>query len=254
MSVGEETTVQAAKAFLERQGLQYQETEEQYCTKLSVQHAGKKAHLSIYNSGKIVIGGPDSPLKALFQQFKEAYEAGDGLPGGVLPFEIDSLPQKLHERIPDIDPIIVRFVEEAINAIKANCILSAAFMLGAASEKAIYLLIEAYGNSIKDDENRQRFAQRVGKSRIITHKYEEFKKSYKGCKSKPTDPVLSQDLDTLIENIFHFCRITRNSVGHPQIVPDLDKGVVLANLGNFSQYIERIFALKKHFEENGVEV
>jgi hypothetical protein len=52
--------------------------------------------------------------------------------------------------------------------------------------------------------------------------------------------------------MFQFCRITRNEVGHPQIVPDLDKGVLLANLGHFATYIERIYGLIHHFQQNGV--
>lgn len=75
---------------------------------------------------------------------------------------------------------------------------------------------------------------------------------YKGCKSRPTDPVLSQDLEVQIGAMFQFCRITRNEVGHPQIVPDLDKGVLLANLGHFATYIERIYGLIHHFQQNGV--
>jgi len=95
-------------------------------------------------------------------------------------------------------------------------------MLGAASEKSIFLLIESYGNSIADEKNRTRCQERCGRSKIITAKWDEFKRSYAGCKSKPTDPVLAQDLDTVTGNIFHFSRITRNEVGHPQLVPDLD--------------------------------
>ena len=45
-----------------------------------------------------------------------------------------------------------------------------------------------------------------------------------------------------------------SEVGHPQIVPDLDKGVLLANLGQFVTYIGRIYGLMKHFKENGVVV
>jgi hypothetical protein len=254
MPVGDETTLKAAKSFLERQQLQYTETEEQYCTKLSVKVAGKTGHCSVFNSGKIVVGGSDGPIKTLLEQFKAAYESGDGLPGGVLPFEIDKLPETLQEKVPECDPVVLRFISEAVQAIKANCLLSAAFMLGAASEKAIYQLIEVYGNSISDETNRAKFQDRCSKNKIITFKWDEFKKSYAGCKSKPHDPVLSQDIDTLIGNIFHFSRITRNEVGHPQLVPDLDKGVILANIGNFVQYAARIYSLMRHFKENGVVV
>lgn len=254
MPVGDETTLKAAKSFLERQQLQYSETEEQYCTKLSVKVSGKTGHCSVFNSGKIVIGGSDGPIKTLFEQFKTAYEAGDGLPGGVLPFEIDKLPETLKEKVPECDPVVIRFIEESVQAIKANCLLSAAFMLGAASEKAIYQLIETYGNAISNEENRQKFRERCGKNKIITFKWDEFNKSYAGCKSKPLDPALAQDIDTLIGNIFHFSRITRNEVGHPQLVPDLDKGVILANIGNFVQYAARIYGLINHFKSDGVVV
>jgi len=78
--------------------------------------------------------------------------------------------------------------------------------------------------------------------------------SYAGCKSKPTDGVLAQDLDAVIGGTFHFCRITRNEVGHPQIVPDLDRGVILANLGQFVTHVERIYGLMVHFQKTGVVV
>jgi len=255
MTIADETTLRDATAFLERQGFEYEEKEEQYCVKLTISRAGKKAHLSIYNSGKIVVAGADSQLKDLLLSFKDAYEKGDGLcPGGVLPFEIDNLPETLSAKIPNIDPVVRRFIEESINAYKANCILSAAFMLGAASEKLIHLLIESFSKSIEDDKQRERFTQRVSKNKVISAKWEEFKKSYSSCKSKPNDPILSQDIDTIIGNIFQFCRIMRNEVGHPQIVPDLDKGVILANIGNFVQYSERIYALMEYFNENKVKL
>lgn len=126
-------------------------------------------------------------------------------------------------------------------------------MLGAASEKAMLLLIDAYGNAIADQRNRDSFFGRVN-NRTISKKYDEFKASYGGCKSKPTDLILAQDLTQLLDNAFNFYRYTRNTVGHPQIVPDLDKGVVLANLGQFIVYVERVYGLMRHFQQDGVVV
>jgi len=106
---------------------------------------------------------------------------------------------------------------------------------------------------IQEEGNRNKFLSRIN-NRMISKKYEEFLTSYKGCKSRPADPVLSPDLEVVIGGMFQFCRITRNEVGHPQIVPDLDRGVLLANLGHLATYIGRIYALMKHFQEKGVEV
>jgi hypothetical protein len=170
-----------------------------------------------------------------------------------LPFEIQRFPDAIRGRVPQCDPAIVSFVEEAVKCYKADAFLGTAFMLGAASERAINLLIHAYAEAIGDLSNREKCLSRIN-GRMISKKFEEFHRSYSGCKSRPTDPVLSQDLDVVIGTVFQFCRITRNEIGHPQIVPDLEKGVVLANLGNFVTYISRIYGLMKHFQDNGVIV
>lgn len=111
----------------------------------------------------------------------------------------------------------------------------------------------ASAQSIRDETNRGKFQSRIS-GRMTSTKYDEFEKSYRGCKSRPTDPGLAQDLEVLIGQMFHFSRITRNEVGHPQIVPDLARGVVLANLGQFVHYIERVYRLMDHFRTSGVEV
>jgi hypothetical protein len=241
------------KAFLERQRLEYTESEEQHCIKLKVRRGIQRAFISIFNTGTLRVQGSASQLKALLEEMKQALEAGDVTPGQALPFEIERFPETIRERVPAIDAVVVEFIQEAIVCVKANALLAATFMLGAASEKAINLLIHTYAESIRDDQNRVKFQSRIN-SRMISMKYDEFEKSYRGCKSQPTDPVLGRDRDVLIGQMFYFCRITRNEVGHPLVVPDLARGVVLANLGHFVHYIERVYCLMDYFRTNGVEV
>ena len=124
-------------------------------------------------------------------------------------------------------------------------------MVGAASEKAILLLMEKYADSIQSERNRERFLQRYNK-RDISVKYQEFTKSFGGCKNRPTHPVLARNIDVFIGNTFQFCRISRNEVGHPITVPNPSREVVIANLHHLIVYLERIYMLMKHFDENGV--
>ena len=223
------------KAFLERQRLQSTESDEQHCLKLEVRSGAQKAFVGVFNTGRLLVQGPASPLKSLLEEMKAALEAGDVTPGQALPFEIELFPEAIRGRVPTVDPVIVEFIREAIMCVKANALLAAAFMLGAASEKAINLLIHTYGDSIRDETNRGKFQARIN-GRTISTKYDEFEKSYRGCKSRPKEPALAQDLEVLIGQMFQFSRITRNEVGHPQIVPDLARGVILANLGQFVHY------------------
>jgi hypothetical protein len=253
MAVGEEKTLGAVLSFLDRQKLEHSELDEQYCTKVTVKNGAQLAFVSVFHTGKITTGGKTSPLKTLLDQMTDAILSGTAIPGQALPFEIDRFPDAIRERAPACDPVIVAFVEEAIRCIRSDALISAAFMLGAASEKAVNLLIYAYANAIVNATHKEKFLSRVN-NRMISVKYDEFMKSYKGCKSKPMDPVLSQDLDILIGAMFQFCRVTRNEIGHPQIVPDLDKGALLANLGHFVTYISRIYQLMEHFEAVGVQI
>jgi hypothetical protein len=61
-----------------------------------------------------------------------------------------------------------------------------------------------------------------------------------------------QDLDTQINSIFQFCRICRNEVGHHQIPANLDKGVLIANMGQFVKYMEAIYKLIDYFNCNKI--
>jgi hypothetical protein len=253
MSVAEPKVLQMVASFLERQKLEFTQTDEQYCTKLTVKTGAQTAHISVFNTGKTVVGGKDGPIKKLLEEAKEAIEKGDAVPGQALPFEIERFPEVIRERAPECDPVIVRFIEESIRCFRADALLAAAFMLGAASEKAINLLIYSYAEAIADESNRSNFLGRVN-NRMISAKYDSFLHSYKSCRSKPSDSLLSQDLDVIIGQTFQFCRITRNEVGHPQIVPDLDRGVILANLGHFVTYIERVYKLIAHFKTTPVLV
>jgi hypothetical protein len=231
MSTGDPTVLASVLSFLDRQGLEHQESEgTQYYTRVNVKAGPLRVNADVYNTGRIQIGGPKSPLKELLVNMKHAIEAGDAMPGQVLPFEIDRFPQTLRDRIPGIDPVIVEFVSEAIKCYRAGALLGAAFMIGAASERAILLLMSTYGESIRDEANRNKFFGRVT-NRAISRQYDEFIASYKSCHSRPTEGILSHDMETIIGAAFQFYRITRNDVGHPEIAPDLDKGVILANLG-----------------------
>jgi hypothetical protein len=115
-------------------------------------------------------------------------------------------------------------------------------------------MIDSYADAIGDETNTERFKSRIGKRKVISAKYEEFMASYKGCKTQCTDPSIANDLETVLNTMFHFYRITRNDVGHPQADPNLDKGVIMANLGQFVVYLERVYGLIRHFQNNEMVV
>lgn len=253
MPNGDEVICNRVRDALKQNGVLDAEVDIQYATKFSAKSGSKRAGISVFNSGKMNVDGADSDLKKWLVKLKEGIESGNGAPGILLPAEIEKFPQTLQERVPACDGVVLWFFQEALRCYKAGSPAGAAFMLGAASEKAILLLIDVYASRISVVENRDRFLSRVN-TRMISAKYDEFKRSYKSAKPQPQEHPLSHDLEQLLDGAFNFYRHTRNQVGHPQIIPDLDKGVILANLGQFIVYVERIYGLMDFFERNEIQV
>jgi len=240
------------KSYVERNKFTFQEKEEQGCKRLDVQNGKAKCVVKVYSTGTIQIQGAESKLKAALSQAKEAIENEENI-GEMLPFEIERFPDVLRERIPTIDPIIVRFIQEAIVTVKAGSNLGCAFLLGGASEKAIYLLIDTYKNAIEDEAAKERFENRIS-NKFISKVFTEFKNSYKASQNKPHGFGWTNDIEVKIEQIFQFCRITRNESGHPHLPPNLDKGVLLANMGQFVKYIEDLYEMMNYYQENKVKL
>jgi hypothetical protein len=148
------------KSYVERNKFPFTESSEQNCKHIDVQHGKAKCAVKIYSTGTIQLQGAESKLKEALDQAKQAVENEESI-GEILPFEIERFPEMLREQIPNVDPIIVRFVEEAIVTVKAGSNLGCAFLLGGASEKATLLLVDAYAKAISDEKMREQFMSRI---------------------------------------------------------------------------------------------
>ncbi|MCF7982680.1 MAG: hypothetical protein K9K86_11910, partial [Pseudomonadales bacterium] len=107
------------KSYVERNNFPFQERAEGNCRRLDVQNGLAKCAVKVFGTGTIQLQGADSKLKEALSQAKLAVENEENI-GEMLPLEIEKFPAVLKETIPNIDPIIVRFVEEAIVTIKAG--------------------------------------------------------------------------------------------------------------------------------------
>lgn len=252
MSEIQEKNFSQIKSFIQRNKFVFTEKLEGTSKRIDVQHGKNTCIVKIYTTGTIQIQGKETELNTCLSKAKESIESGQII-GELLPFEIERFPEVLRENIPTIDPIIVRFIEESIITIKAGSNLGCAFLLGGASEKAIYILIDTYKNAIEDEDLKSKFESRIS-NKFISKVFEEFKKSYKASQNKPNGFGWTHDIEVKIEQIFQFCRITRNETGHPHLPPNLDKGVLLANMGQFVKYIEDLYEMIQYYQTNKVKL
>lgn len=160
------------------------------------------------------------------------------------PHDPDGYLSRLQREIPRVDAVILRYLEEALGCYRSDFLLAAAVMTGCAAEKAILLLVDAYGKAIADSAKKAKF-EKDTQSWVISRKYDAF---WKGI--QPTVPnlpaSLGDDLHTILDRTFDLIRTTRNDAGHPAGKPP-DRDAVHANLILFPAYCRRVYALVDYF-------
>lgn len=252
MSSSNSSFCQDVRSRLQRLNLPIEEKSIQRAIQFRVRQGAFWGMLTVYNTNAIVVDCKQHPeLKERLEQIKAEAERGDPLPQHFLPGEVEQWPEKLCAEVPDLDEIILRYFTESVACLRAEILMASSFMLGAASERAIELLIESFGRSITDEVKKLAFVTKMNNKRSIKTMFDEFKVEYKKIKNSPDDPELSNVIE-VIEAAFHNLRLTRNEIGHPQFIPDLDRSGVLSQLDYFRKHIRRILKLQAYFIHHGV--
>jgi hypothetical protein len=159
------------------------------------------------------------------------------------PHDPENYLQKLQAEISTIDPVIIRYLEECLRCFRQNLLLSAAVMLGCASEKAILLLIETFSSTLGGNDKAA--FEKETNTFIISRKYKALWSRLELIATSLPDN-LGDNLESIIHNTFDIIRSTRNDAGHPSGNP-IEKGNVHANLLLFPIFCKRIYRLINHF-------
>jgi hypothetical protein len=122
-------------------------------------------------------------------------------------------------------------------------------MLGGASEQAVLLMIESYGNSIADPNAKQTFQASIQKAQSIFKKYELFEAKFAGLKQR-LPRTLTDNVDSLLRGVFDLIRSSRNDAGHPAIGASVSRDAVYSHLRLFPPYCKRVYELIAWFTAN----
>jgi hypothetical protein len=152
--------------------------------------------------------------------------------------DVSSYTRLINAEVPTIDPATLVYLQEAVQAFYAGCILSATVLLGVATEHTFYLLLE-------DVESSSTWASvfaPVGKERSILPKLNRFKAILdKHLHALP--PALKEDLDTRFAGILSVIRQLRNQAGHPTgKIIDREQAYVLLHL--FVPHCRKMYDLR----------
>jgi hypothetical protein len=125
-----------------------------------------------------------------------------------------------------------------------NLYLASVAMLGCASERAIWLLINAFLDAVSDTKNRDRLRSSIS-GREISTAYKRFRASFDSVRGQ-LPSSLHAEFDVHIDAVFQFTRLQRNAVLHPSTLPSVTHAVAYASLQQFSYYLPTVGKVIAH--------
>ena len=133
--------------------------------------------------------------------------------GEFLPYDTGSFLSRLKAQIPHLDQIVELYLKEALNSFRAGNYLSAAVMVGVASERILIVLRDVILNSVKEDDRRKKFKEST-ENQTAKRIHDEIEKKLDPIREQL--PLELQDsIGTEVGGIFQEIRRTRNDAGHP---------------------------------------
>jgi hypothetical protein len=132
--------------------------------------------------------------------------------------------EHLHKRVPNLDAVIKEYIAEGLSAFVRGNNFSAAVMIGAASEKAIYLLGTSIIPALKDPIKQSQLKNKIEKERTLKKLYEFIKKELeRGYQNNQIPHELHESSLENISALIEAIRVQRNDAVHPQnakVTPD----------------------------------
>jgi hypothetical protein len=167
-----------------------------------------------------------------------------------LPEDVAGYMRHLSPLVPSIDPVIRQYIEEGLGSFTHGSFFSAAVMIGAASEKEIYLLAGSLVVALKDLPAQAKLTKQITTGRSLYALLEMIRKNIEGCTK------LRGDFDgapTHVSSLFEAIRVQRNDAVHPS-TGAVDEGSVRLSYEAFPHAIEKAEALRAWFNNHPASV
>lgn len=151
--------------------------------------------------------------------------------------------RRLRCHSPEIDPLVLRYVEEALRAFNARCYLATSVMLGVASERILEQLARSVIGAEADRSTKLRKALDNPRESQFT-RFTELRKVLEPRRADLPDGLG----DTLtLDAVADLLRIARNEAGHPS-AGSIDEETAYTHLQMAARYLQKITLLRGFFD------
>jgi len=176
-----------------------------------------EAFFHIFHKGYIAPAAPDEALNPPRLNTFNVTQRGRAWFQGKepLPEDAEQYMKFLRERVPVLDPIIEQYVIEALTAFEREAYFASAVMLGAASEKELYLLAEAIFSALKDPKKQSKLRGLLDRRKLM-ELFETVRDTiHQGVTAKLIPYADSEGSTTHLMSLYEAIRVQRNDAVHP---------------------------------------
>jgi hypothetical protein len=167
--------------------------------------------------------------------------------GEYQPHDPEGFLARLIERNAGLDELILVYAGEALAAYNSGCYLSAAVMIGVASERALLLLMQTFLEEVLDGTEQERFGTILESKSRLNYTFDEFRKRLEVRKNDLPEEI-GENLSLHLDAVADLLRTSRNDAGHPT-GRNVTRDDAYVNLQLFGRYIERLWSLRRYWAD-----
>jgi hypothetical protein len=128
-----------------------------------------------------------------------------------LPEDLERYMSFLHDLVPTLDSVIEQYVSESLIAFERDAFFASAVMLGAASEKELYLLADSLLIALKDGNRQSKLKGILSRRKLV----ELFEAVQKAVDAKSIPYSVTEGATAHLISLFEAIRVQRNDAVHP---------------------------------------
>jgi hypothetical protein len=162
-----------------------------------------------------------------------------------MPEDVTGYMQHISSIVPSLDPVIRQYVQEGLGSFQREMFFSAAVMLGAASEKEIYLVGGSLVSALKNPTAQTQLTNLLN-GRSLYGLLNSVGNHVASCK-KPQNVFDGAQIHLI--SLLGSIRVQRNDAVHPNTA-NVDEDSVRLSYGAFPHALQKAEALRKWFAQN----
>jgi hypothetical protein len=162
-----------------------------------------------------------------------------------LPEDVDGYMKVLRGLVPGLNDVIDQYVREGLGSFERQMFFAGAVMIGAAAEKAVYLLADDMVKAFKEGPRKDKLKRAIERRRL----FDLLDLIKDGVRDKAIPYSVTEGADAHLMSIFEAIRVQRNDAVHPMNAT-VSADSVRLSFQAFPHALQKVEALRQWFRAN----